>query len=161
MCRVPGYCECHKRVVRHFRAYTTSKIPFSRYRGPVKDANPNPYTARLPFLKLKISLASAFSVVQPGPKSLILTTVSGNTRFPRPYVFRGLGITILIDPCVIFKTVYELLIYIRQTLFNPVRVLSVPQKQVRFDSIEQSYPDKTFTTSVPTSPSETGYRGGA
>ena len=25
MCRVLGYCECHKRVVRHWYAYTRSK----------------------------------------------------------------------------------------------------------------------------------------
>ena len=63
MCRAPDYCENHKRVDRHFHAYTISKAPFSRYRGAMKDANPTLTQLDYRFLKLKISLASAFSVV--------------------------------------------------------------------------------------------------
>ena len=61
MCRIPGYCECHKRVGRHWWAYTRSKNPFSRYRSSGREENPKPLPREVKvFKKLKIGLAAAF-----------------------------------------------------------------------------------------------------
>ena len=56
------YCECHKRMDRHWRAYTRSKNPFSRYRGSGRDENPKTLTScgQGFFKKLEIGLAAAF-----------------------------------------------------------------------------------------------------
>ena len=61
VCRVTDCCECHKRMVRHWGAYTRSKNHFSRYRGSGRDENPKNLTScgQGFFKKLEVRLAAA------------------------------------------------------------------------------------------------------